>query len=82
MVWTEIKLPFNPPPLHMTSPWCRSQGKSSLVRRTISLVAGGQSEPAGSASTPNGASSGGGGGDVVCFYEWKHEGEDAYEEKR
>lgn len=31
MVWTEIKLPFNPPPLHMTSLWCASNWELWLV---------------------------------------------------
>lgn len=31
MVWTEIKLLFNPPPLHMTSPWCTSWCEPSLA---------------------------------------------------
>lgn len=31
MVWTEIKLPFNPPPLHMTSLWCASYRELWLV---------------------------------------------------
>lgn len=54
MVWTEIKLPFNPPPLHMTSPWCTSHRELSLVRCVFSSVTCSQSELLSSASTPTG----------------------------
>lgn len=87
MVWTEIKLPFNPPPLHMTSLWCTSHRELSLVHRVFSCVTCSQSELLSSASTPTGQP-------VVewvrrrgarergkCFYEWKHGGEDACDEQ-
>lgn len=84
MVWTEIKLPFNPPPLHMTSPWCTSHRELSLVRCVFSSVTCSQSELLSSASTPTGQP-------VVkewrerergeCFYEWKHGGEDTCDEQ-
>lgn len=54
MVWTEIKLPFNPPPLHMTSLWCTSHRELSLVRCVFSSVTCSQSELLSSASTPTG----------------------------
>lgn len=54
MVWTEIKLSFNPPPLHMTSLWCTSHRELPLVRRAFSCVTCSQSELLDSASTPTG----------------------------
>lgn len=87
MVWTEIKLPFNPPPLHMTSLWCTNRRELSLVHRVFSCVTCSQSELLSSASTPTGQP-------VVervrrrgerergkCFYEWKHGGEDTCDEQ-
>lgn len=84
MVWTEIKLPFNPPPLHMTSLWCTSHRELSLVRCAFSCVTCSQSELLSSASTPTGQP-------VVerseerergkCFYEWKSGGEDNWDEQ-
>lgn len=54
MVWTEIKLPFNPPLLHMTSLWCTSRCPSSLAHHMFSSVTCSQSELLGSASASTG----------------------------
>lgn len=82
--WCELRLssPFNPPPLHMTSLWCTSQRKPSLVRCVFSCVTCSLSELLGTASTPTGrpvverVRTREREDDVVGFYEWKHGGEE------
>lgn len=77
MVWTEIKLPFNPPPLHMTSLWCTSRREPSLVRRVFSRVTCSQSEPLAQHPPPQGSQwwNGRKGEGGKRFHEWKHGGE-------